>query len=107
MSAPDPRAAFLARAERRDGGMVPVVREVVFDADTPVRALAKIARPPFAFLLESLVGGERWARYTFLRTEPHEVWRHRDAQVDCWTPATAWQQAGEAGNPAGALAQRM
>ncbi len=75
MSVPDPRAEFLAHAER--GGIVPVVREVVLDADTPVAALAKIARPPFAFLLESLVGGERWARYTFLGTEPREVWRYR------------------------------
>ena len=107
MSAPDPRAAFLARAERRDGGMVPVVREVVLDADTPVAALAKIARPPFAFLLESLVGGERWARYTFLGTEPREVWRYRGAQVDRWTPATAWQPAGETADPVGHLAQRM
>jgi anthranilate synthase component 1 len=107
MSAPDPRAAFLARAERRDGGMVPVVREVVLDADTPVAALAKIARAPFAFLLESLVGGERWARYTFLGTEPREVWRYRGAQVDRWTAATGWQAAGETADPVGHLAQRM
>ena len=64
----DARADFLARAER--GGMVPVVREVVLDGDTPLAAFVKVARPPFAFLLESLVGGERWARYTFLGTEP-------------------------------------
>jgi anthranilate synthase component I len=107
MTAPDPRAAFLARAERRDGGMVPVVREVVLDADTPVAALAKIARPPFAFLLESLVGGERWARYTFLGTEPREVWRYRGVQVDRWTPAAGWQPAGETADPVGHLAQRM
>ncbi|HEV8305728.1 MAG TPA: chorismate-binding protein [Gemmatimonadales bacterium] len=107
MRASDPRAAFLARAEQGDGGMVPVVREVVLDADTPVAALAKIARPPFAFLLESLVGGERWARYTFLGTEPREVWRYRGAQVDRWTPADGWQPAGEAADPIGHLAQRM
>src|SRR6266704_16336 len=71
----DPRDAFLERA-RQGAGIVPVTREVVTDADTPVAAFAKIARPPFAFLLESLVGGERWARYTFLGTEPREVWRY-------------------------------
>ncbi len=107
MTASDPRAAFLARAEQGDGGMVPVVREVVLDVDTPVAALAKIARPPFAFLLESLVGGERWARYTFLGTEPREVWRYRGAQVDRWTPAAGWQPAGETTDPVGHLAQRM
>jgi len=107
MSAPDPRAAFLVRAGQAGGGMVPVVREVVLDADTPVAALAKIARPPFAFLLESLVGGERWARYTFLGTEPREVWRYRGARVDRWTPAEGWQPAGETADPIAHLAQRM
>ena len=75
----DPRDAFLERA-RQGAGIVPVTREVVTDADTPVAAFAKIARPPFAFLLESLVGGERWARYTFLGTEPREAWRYRGQQ---------------------------
>src|SRR5439155_320973 len=106
----DPRDAFPERAKHSGGGgggIVPVIREVITDADTPVAALAKIARPPFAFLLESLVGGERWARYTFLGTEPREVWRYRGAQVDRWTPATAWQPAGETADPVGHLAQRM
>jgi anthranilate synthase component 1 len=103
--APDPRAEFLARAER--GGIVPVVREVVLDADTPVAAFAKIARPPIAFLLESLVGGERWARYTFLGTEPREAWRYRSTQVERWTPATGWERAGETADPIGHLATRL
>src|SRR6266511_5714830 len=107
MSAPDPRVAFLARAERRDGGMVPVVREVVLDADTPVAALVTVARPPFAFLLESLVGGERWARYTFLGTEPREAWRYRGPRIERWTPAAGWAQAGETPDPIAHLADRM
>jgi anthranilate synthase component 1 len=101
----DPRDAFLERSER--GGMVPVLREVVTDADTPVAAFAKIARPPFAFLLESLVGGERWARYTFLGTEPREAWRYRGRIVERWTPATRWEPAGETADPITHLAERM
>src|SRR5205814_2780876 len=101
----DPRAAFLARAER--GGMVPLVREVVLDADTPLAAFAKVARPPFAFLLESLVGGERWARYTFLGTEPREVWRYCGQQVDRWTPAAGWAPAGQTSDPVAHLADGM
>ncbi len=101
----DPRDAFLERSKR--GGMVPVQREVVTDADTPVAAFAKIARPPFAFLLESLVGGERWARYTFLGTEPREAWRYRGASVERWTPATRWEPAGETADPITHLAERM
>jgi anthranilate synthase component I len=101
----DPRADFLARAGR--GGMVPLVREVVLDADTPVAAFVKVARPPFAFLLESLVGGERWARYTFLGTEPREVWRYGGRTVERWTKATGWRAAGQTDDPIGHLAQRM
>jgi anthranilate synthase component 1 len=101
----DPRDAFLERAKA--GGIVPVTREVVMDADTPVAAFAKIARPPFAFLLESLVGGERWARYTFLGTEPREAWRYRGPTVERWRPSTGWQSAGETQDPLAHLADRM
>ncbi len=103
----DPRDAFLERAKAGGGGIVPVIREIVTDADTPVAAFAKIARPPFAFLLESLVGGERWARYTFLGTEPREAWRYRGARIDRWTPAAGWQPAGETQDPIGHLADRL
>ena len=101
----DPRDAFLERAKH--GGIVPVMRQVVTDADTPVAAFAKIARPPFAFLYESLVGGERWARYTFLGTEPREAWRYRGTQIERWTPATGWEAAGETRDPLTHLAERM
>src|SRR3989442_13527773 len=101
----DPRDAFLERA--KSGGIVPVIREVITDADTPVAAFAKIARPPFAFLLESLVGGERWARYTFLGTEPREVWRYRGQEIERWTPASGWGPAGQTADPIAHLADRM
>jgi anthranilate synthase component 1 len=102
---PDTRADFMKRAAQ--GGMVPLVREVVLDADTPVAALAKVARPPFAFLLESLVGGERWARYTFLGTEPREVWRYRGRRIERWTRAVGWTAAGETDDPIGHLQQQL
>jgi len=100
-----PTSEFLARSER--GGMVPLVREVVLDADTPLAAFVKVARPPFAFLLESLVGGERWARYTFLGTEPREVWRYRGRLAERWTKRSGWKSAGETDDPIGHLAQRL
>ncbi|HEY6808586.1 MAG TPA: chorismate-binding protein [Gemmatimonadales bacterium] len=101
----DARAAFLARAEH--GGVIPLVREVLLDADTAVAAYAKIARPPFGFLLESLVGGERWARYTFLGTEPREAWRYRGRAVERWTRDSGWHAAGDTDDPFGHLAARM
>ena len=93
----DARSDFLTRAAA--GGMVPFVREVLLDADTPVAAYAKIAAGPFGFLLESLVGGERWARYTFLGTEPREVWRYRGRSVERWTTRDGWTSQGQVDAP--------
>ena len=70
--------------------MVPVTRQVVLDGDTPVTAFAKLHRGPYGFLLESLEGGERWARYTFLATDPREVYRYRGRECSRWTSDTGW-----------------
>jgi anthranilate synthase component 1 len=95
------------RALAVGGGIVPVVREFAADTLTPVTAFAAIHRPPFGFLLESLVGGERWARYTFLGTEPREAWRYRGGRVDRWTSATGWTGAAAAADPLGHLASLL
>jgi anthranilate synthase component 1 len=50
-------------------------------------------RGPYGFLLESLEGGERWARYTFLATDPREVFRYRGRECSRWTSASGWQVA--------------
>ncbi len=92
------------------GGIVPLVHECLLDADQPVAVLARLARGPFAFLLESAVGGERWARYTFLGTEPREAWRYDGGRCARWTPADGWNDAGPAADPiahAGALLRGM
>ena len=49
------------------GNLIPVCLEVLADTETPVSALAKIydGHGP-VFLLESMEGGERWGRYSFL-----------------------------------------
>ncbi len=96
---------YAARAAA--GGMVPVVRELGGDTLTPVTAYAAIARGPFAFLLESLVGGERWARYTFLGTEPREAWRYRAGQVERWTSEEGWTTIGPASDPLADLTRRL
>ncbi|HTC23834.1 MAG TPA: hypothetical protein VK688_05695, partial [Gemmatimonadales bacterium] len=86
----DRLAEFRARA-RKGGGMIPVTREVVLDGDTAVTAFAKLHRGPWGFLLESLEGGERWARYTFLATDPREVFRYRGRVCERWTTADGWR----------------
>ena len=59
------RAEFRAMAEK--GNLIPVCLEVLADTETPVSALAKLydGQGP-VFLLESMEGGERWGRYSFL-----------------------------------------
>jgi anthranilate synthase component 1 len=91
------RETFVAQAAA--GGVVPVVHECVLDADAPVAVLHKVARPPFAFLLESAIGGERWARYTFLGTEPKEAWRYRGGAIERWTATGGWENAGRTADP--------
>jgi anthranilate synthase component 1 len=54
------------RTAATHGNLVPVWREIVLDGDTPVSAYAKLGRRPHSFLLESVVGGETWAAYSFL-----------------------------------------
>ena len=89
-------ADFRARAASclTDGGLVPVWRDCLLDQCTPVAAFAKLRRGPFGFLLESApAGGETWARYTYLGTEPRGAWRLRDGVVEDWTARTGWHGA--------------
>jgi anthranilate synthase component 1 len=81
--------SFVQRAHT--GGIVPVTRQVVLDGDTPVTAFTKLHQGSYGFLLESLEGGERWARYTFLATDPCEVYRYRGRECARWTEDTGWR----------------
>jgi anthranilate synthase component 1 len=64
------------------GGLVPVYREVPGDLLTPVSAFhALAARAERAFLLESVVGGERLARYSFLGRDPERTLEARGRAV--------------------------
>ncbi len=71
---------FLERAS--EGTVVPVVKRVMADLLTPVAAYLKIERlSPYAFLLESVEGGEKVARYSFLGFNPEIVVRSRASKV--------------------------
>ncbi|MFQ5959886.1 MAG: anthranilate synthase component I, partial [Candidatus Methylomirabilales bacterium] len=75
------REAFKAKA--RLGNLIPVYREVLADTETAVSAFLKIGGGDYAFLLESVQGGEKWARYSFLGRNPSLVIRTkgRDAEL--------------------------
>src|SRR5262249_43226359 len=71
---------FLKLAE--EGTVVPVVKRVMADLLTPVAAYLKIERlSPYSFLLESVEGGEKVARYSFLGFEPDTIVRSRARKV--------------------------
>ncbi len=58
---------------RGSANAVPVYREIVADLETPVSAYLKVSRGDYSFLLESVEGGQRLARYSFIGTEPYRV----------------------------------
>ena len=64
-----------AMAKGADGNLVPLYREVTADLETPVSAFLKVRTGPYSFLLESVEGGERIARYSFIGTQPYRVLR--------------------------------
>jgi anthranilate synthase component 1 len=66
----------------RRGTFVPVSKEIMADLLTPVSAFVKIAEhSDYAFLLESVEGGERMARYSFLGKDPFLVLRAREGRT--------------------------
>jgi len=68
--------------QAQQGNVVPVVRSVLADLQTPVGAFMRIAADsPYAFLLESVEGGERIARYSFLGANPEMIVRGAGSQT--------------------------
>jgi anthranilate synthase component 1 len=66
--------------------VIPVARERLADRETPVSVLARFAHRPNVFLLESMEGGEKWGRYSFIGVDP-----------------APWFEAGHARGPTGTL----
>jgi len=71
---------FIRRAKA--GNLVSVYREILADMETPVSAFRKIAGGEYSFLLESVEGGERLARFSFLGTAPALVMRSKGRRVE-------------------------
>ena len=54
----------------RQGNLIPVYREILGDLETPVSAYKKLRGEGCSFLLESVEGGEKWGRFSFLGLNP-------------------------------------
>ena len=91
MHLPD-RQTFLEMA--RPGRVIPVRREVVADLVTPLTAFLRLDTDPgkAAYLLESVEGGEKWGRYSFIGVEPRTLLRSHAAELETWREGR-WQVA--------------
>ena len=76
------------REMTKRGNLIPVYREILADMETPVSAYLKIDRGDYAFLLESVEGGERVARYSFLGAGPSLIFTSKSGEVTITDAAT-------------------
>jgi len=66
------------RRYTKKGTIIPIVKTLLADTETPVSAFLKIRdRSTYNFLLESVEGGEKVARYSFLGSDPYMIFRSR------------------------------
>ena len=81
------RPAFEEFARWADqAACVPVYRQMTGDGLTPVSAFRKIERSAPSFLFESVVGGEKVGRFSFLGTEPFLRFEARGREVRAFAP---------------------
>ena len=66
----------------KKGNLIPVYREILADFETPLSSFRKIDKGGYSFLLESVEGGERVARYSFLGSEPSLVFSSKGMNIE-------------------------
>jgi len=71
---------FLKLSEKAN--VIPVYKEINADLDTPVSAFLKIKKNEYAFLFESVEGGEKIARYSFLGSNPSLVFKSKGKAIE-------------------------
>ena len=69
------------REAAKSGNTIPVYRSILADMETPVSAFYKLMPDNYAFLLESVEGGENLARYSFLGSQPSVLFHSKGHQV--------------------------
>ncbi|MBI5586578.1 MAG: anthranilate synthase component I [Deltaproteobacteria bacterium] len=65
----------------QQGNLIPVYREILSDLETPVALLRKLSGTSCHFLLESMEGGDKWGRYSFLAGDPEMVIKIREEEI--------------------------
>ena len=80
------------------GNLVAVVREILADMDTPLALFRRLDDGRTSFLFESVEGGEKWGRYSFIGTGARAVFRARGSAVE-WSCGDETQRLDMAGDP--------
>ena len=71
---------FIAKSSQ--GNLIPVYREILADLETPVSAFQKIDEGEYSYLLESVEGGEKIARFSFLGSRPSLIIKSKDKKIE-------------------------
>ncbi len=96
----------------QEGNTIPVYRQLLADTLTPVTAYQRLAQPAgfaksrHAFLLESVVGGERMARYSFVGCDPEAVYTARRNELTIERPGDE-QETIETDDPLAVLHESL
>lgn len=98
-----PRDTFFSLTQK--GNLIPVYKEIMADMDTPVSAFRKIDDGQFSYLLESIEGGEKWGRYSFLGSAPSVVIRSKGNLVETISDGITVQQ--ETSDPLGCVKELL
>ncbi len=71
----------------KKGNIIPVFKEILADLETPVSTYLKLAaKEKYAYLLESVEGGERWGRYSFIAWEPKYIFQSKGNKFSLTKP---------------------
>lgn len=70
----------------KKGNVIPVYREINADLDTPVSAFIKSGKSEYAFLFESVDGGEKIARFSFIGSNPSLVFKSKGRRIQIEYP---------------------
>ncbi|MBA7505880.1 Anthranilate synthase component 1 [subsurface metagenome] len=83
----------------KKGNLLPVYKEILADMETPVSAFTKVGMGKHAYLLESVEGGEKLGRYSFLSSSPALIFESKGRKVTLSLKAPVMRQVKETDNP--------
>lgn len=88
------------------GNLIPVMREILVDLDTPLSLFRRLDDGGTSFLLESVEGGEKWARYSFIGSGARASFSARGREIE-WCEGERRQRLTSEGDPLEFLRRKL